>query len=70
MTILLDLRITIDDVPLGLSVQKQSAFQFAAARVWMKHIPEIKLDTSNLHRVLNVKVTCLLHFLFLWVFPC
>ena len=56
---MLDLKITVDDVPLGLSMQTLSAFKFASSRLWMKHIPDVTLTTNNLHKVLDLSVRIL-----------
>ena len=56
ITVQLDLKVKIDDVPIGLSLQRYSPFKFSCSKLWMKHIPEVTLHPSNLHRVLDINV--------------
>lgn len=54
VTILLDLKVTVDDVPLGLSLQHVTPFKFACNRIWMKPIPEVTLAPCNLGKLLDL----------------
>ena len=56
ITVQLDLKVTIDDVPIGLSLQHYSPFKFSCSKLWMKHIPDVTLSPDNLHRVIHLSV--------------
>lgn len=49
----LDLHISIDDVPIGLSLQQFSPFKFSCSRLWMKPISDVSLPLSAIGRLLN-----------------
>ena len=56
ITILLDLKMSLDDVPLGLSLQQQAPFRFSCSRLWMQNIPEVGLTPANLGRIIDTNV--------------
>lgn len=57
---MLDLKIDIDDVPLGLSLQSHTPFKFASNRVWMKPIADVALTPCNLGKVIDSAVSAVL----------
>ena len=57
ITIVLDLHMNIDDVPIGLSLQHYSPFKFACHRLWGKPIQDVFLPLSCLGRVLDTNVS-------------
>ena len=57
ITIILDLKVSIDDVPLGISLQHHTPFRFSCQRLWLKHVPEVTLPPANLSRLLDTTVS-------------
>lgn len=55
VTIILDCKITLDDVPIGLGLQYDTPFRFGCKRVWMEPIPEISLPMTGINRVLELR---------------
>ena len=56
MTIELDLKIDIDDVPIGLSLMSCTPFRFSCHKLWFKAIPDITIPYSNISHFINPKV--------------
>jgi len=54
ITICLDLHVIIDDVPIGLCLQRFSPFKFACSRLWMKPVPDVYLAPNCLSTVLDI----------------
>ncbi|GAB1608900.1 uncharacterized protein LOC115231204 [Argonauta hians] len=52
-------KVTLDDVPIGLALQKVSPFRFDCTRVWMESIAEIYLPLRNIPLLINPK--CITH---------
>ncbi|OWF55294.1 Leucine-rich repeat-containing protein 14 [Mizuhopecten yessoensis] len=55
VTIILDCKITLDDVPIGLGLQYETPFRFGCKRVWMEPIPEISLPMTGINQVLELR---------------
>ena len=53
---MLDLRVFLDDVPFGLTLQKHTPFRFLCNRLWMKHIPEVAIPLRRLDKAIDLKV--------------
>ncbi|XP_046366340.1 leucine-rich repeat-containing protein 14-like [Haliotis rufescens] len=53
ITILIDCKITLDDVPIGLALQYETPFRFACKRLWMEPILEVVLPPNVINRVLD-----------------
>ena len=56
ITILLDLHVSIDDVPIGLSLQRYGPFKFSCNRLWIKPITDVDLPLSAVGSVLDTNV--------------
>lgn len=56
ITIMLDLKVIIDDVPFGLSLQRYTPFRFSCNRLWVKHIPDVQLPPTYLYTILGCEV--------------
>ena len=56
VTIELDLKIDIDDVPIGLSLMSCTPFRFSCHKLWFKAIPDITIPYSNISHFINPKV--------------
>jgi len=56
VTILLDLHVSIDDVPIGLSLQRCGPFKFSCNRLWIKPITDVDLPLSAVGSVLDTNV--------------
>ncbi|ELU07771.1 hypothetical protein CAPTEDRAFT_193139 [Capitella teleta] len=59
ITINIDLQMTLDDVPLGLSLQSYSPFKFTCRRLWMRPIEDIGPQMSNIGHLLDKTVRIL-----------
>jgi hypothetical protein len=57
VNILLDLRIEVDDVPFGLSLQCNTPFRFRCNRLWMRPTPDVGFPPYNLGAVLDTSVS-------------
>jgi len=57
VTILLDLHVSIDDVPIGLSLQRYGPFKFSCSRLWIKPITDVDLPLSAVGSVLDTNVS-------------
>ena len=44
---------TLDDVPLGLSLQPYAPFKFSCRRLWMKPIEDVGFKVCNLGLILD-----------------
>ncbi|XP_063448711.1 uncharacterized protein LOC134728162 [Mytilus trossulus] len=53
ITIILDCKMTLDDVPIGLALQNETPFRFACQRLWTERISDVNLPLNLLHRVLE-----------------
>jgi len=56
ITIHLDLHVIIDDVPIGLCLQRYSPFKFACNRLWMKPVADVYMAPDSLYCVLDTNV--------------
>jgi len=56
VTILLDLHVSIDDVPIGLTLQRYGPFKFSCNRVWIKPITDVDLPLSAVSSILDTNV--------------
>jgi len=56
ITIVLDLHVSIDDVPIGLSLQRHSPFRYCCNRVWIKPITDVDLPLSAIGSLLDTNV--------------
>ena len=56
VTILLDLHVSIDDVPIGLTLQRYGPFKFSCNRVWIKPITDVDLPLSTVCSILDTNV--------------
>ena len=56
ITILLDLHVSIDDVPIGLSLQRYGPFKYSCNRLWIKPITDVDLPLSAVESVLDTNV--------------
>lgn len=57
ITILLDLHVSIDDVPIGLSLQRYGPFKFSCNRLWMKPIADVDMSVLRLGDHLDSNVS-------------
>ena len=48
ITILLDLQVSIDDVPIGLSLQRYGPFKYSCCRLWMKPVADVEMSLLRL----------------------
>lgn len=53
ITIILDCKITLDDVPIGLALQNETPFRFACQRLWTEYISDVNLPLNLLNKVLE-----------------
>lgn len=53
ITIELDLHVSIDDVPIGVSLQQFTPFKFNCNRLWIRPIPDVDLPLSAVGQLLN-----------------
>ncbi|KAK0041004.1 leucine-rich repeat-containing protein 14 [Biomphalaria pfeifferi] len=53
VTIALDCKLTIDDVPIGLALQGSSPFRYVCQRAWLEVLPDVCLPVSLLNKVLD-----------------
>ncbi|XP_059146067.1 uncharacterized protein LOC131933306 isoform X2 [Physella acuta] len=53
VTIALDCKLTIDDVPIGLALQGSSPFRFVCQRAWLEVLPDVSLPVSLINKVLS-----------------
>jgi len=56
ITIVLDLHVSIDDVPIGLSLQRHGPFKFSCSRLWVKPITDVDLPLSAVGSILDTNV--------------
>lgn len=56
ITILLDLHVSIDDVPIGLSLQRYGPFKYSCNRLWIKPITDVDLPLSAVESVLDTNM--------------
>ncbi|XP_012934999.1 uncharacterized protein LOC101852005 [Aplysia californica] len=55
ITIVLDCKLTIDDVPIGLALQHHSPFRYLCQRTWVEVLPDVSLPVSLLNKVLEAR---------------
>jgi hypothetical protein len=60
VTVSVDLKINVEDVPIGLSLQHSTPFKFACSKLWMRRIPEIGFLPSHISAILDANVMPLL----------
>jgi hypothetical protein len=48
---------TMDDVPIGLSLQYLSPFRFICNKLWWETIPEVALLIQNINKVVDPLVS-------------
>ncbi|BFZ18607.1 hypothetical protein BsWGS_21646 [Bradybaena similaris] len=53
VTIVLDCKLTIDDVLIGLALQGHSPFRYICQRAWLEVLPDVCLPVSLLNKVLE-----------------
>ncbi|KAH9515162.1 hypothetical protein Btru_019382 [Bulinus truncatus] len=53
VTIALDCKLTIDDVPIGLALQDHSPFRYVCQRAWLEVVPDVSLPVSVINKVLE-----------------
>ncbi|XP_074642999.1 leucine-rich repeat-containing protein 14-like [Tubulanus polymorphus] len=53
ITIMLDLKMNMDDVPIGLALQHITPFRFVCNKLWMQSIPEVALSLQNINKILD-----------------
>ncbi|CAL1528753.1 unnamed protein product [Lymnaea stagnalis] len=53
VTIALDCKLTIDDVPIGLALQGHSPFRYVCQRAWLEVLPDVCLPVSLINKVLE-----------------
>ena len=57
VTIVLDCKVTLDDVPIGLVLQHVTPFRFVCKRLWTEPIAEVTLPTKLIPTVLDPRVS-------------
>ena len=60
ITVVLDLHVSIDDVPIGLSLQRYGPFKFSCHRLWVKPVADVNMSLHRLgDHILDTNVTTL-----------
>lgn len=53
ITIMLDCKVTLDDVPIGLAMQFETPFRYTCQRVWTEPITDVSMPLAVIHKILN-----------------
>ena len=56
MTILLDCKFNLEDIPFGLALQNETPFRLACQRLWIEQIPEMETPLLKINKLLEIRV--------------
>ncbi|KAK3082745.1 hypothetical protein FSP39_004153 [Pinctada imbricata] len=55
VTIIMDCKFNLEDIPIGLAIQNETPFRLACQRLWLEHIPEVECPLNKINKLLEIR---------------